>query len=260
MSWIDDIIDFGSSALSWLGGNSLGGQLARTALTGYALNQITSSINKDNEAANNTSKAIDPGVRIQINPDTEYRIPLVYGEATLGGAITDAVLTNGNGTMFYCITICEKTGNTNLGAGPASTFSFIDIYWDDNRLLFQNDGITVSSYVDKANNICPDYNGKIKIWCFDGNSTNQVIPINYTNAASLNAYAIMPNWTAAHNMSDLVFAIIRIDYDATAGVKGLGNVKFKIKNSMSQPGDVMYDYMTNTRYGAGIDPAEIYAS
>jgi hypothetical protein len=27
---------------------------------------------------------------------------------------------------------------------------------------------------------------------------------------------------------------------------------------MSQPGDVLFDYMTNTRYGAGINEQEIY--
>lgn len=260
MSFLDDIIDFGSTALSWLGGNSIGGQLARTALTGYALNQITESINKDNEAAQNTTPEVDPGVRLQVAPDPEYRVPVVYGEATLGGAISDAVLTNSNGTMFYCLTICEKTGNTNLGAGAASTFTFKDIYWDDNRLLFQSDGITVSGYVDKSNTVCTDYAGKIKIYCFAGNSTTPVVPRNYTNGSLTNAYAVMPNWTANHAMSDLVFAIVRIDYDATAGVKGLGTVKFKISNSMSEPGDCLYDYMTNTRYGAGIDPEEIYAS
>jgi hypothetical protein len=30
-----------------------------------------------------------------------------------------------------------------------------------------------------------------------------------------------------------------------------------MKNTMTLPGDVLYDYMTNTRYGAGIPEAEI---
>jgi hypothetical protein len=29
---------------------------------------------------------------------------------------------------------------------------------------------------------------------------------------------------------------------------------------MHLPGDVLFDYMTNTRYGAGIAPGDIYAS
>jgi hypothetical protein len=32
-----------------------------------------------------------------------------------------------------------------------------------------------------------------------------------------------------------------------------------MNNSMTQPGDVLYDMMTNTRYGAGIAPADIKA-
>jgi hypothetical protein len=260
MSWLDDIVDLGASALNWLGGNGVGASLARTAITGYGLKQLTNSINKDNEVAKDTTAKIDPGVRLQVDPDTEYRIPVVYGEAVLGGAVTDAVLTNGNLSMFYCLTICEKTGNVNLGAGAPSTFAFKDIYWDDARLVFQSDGVTVAGYIDKSNYFCQDFNGKIKIYCFDGNSTSQTNITNYGVAAAVNAYDVMPNWTSAHNMTNLVFAIIRVDYDATAGVKGLGQVKFKMQNSMTQPGDCMYDYMTNHRYGAGIDPTEIYAS
>jgi hypothetical protein len=147
-----------------------------------------------------------------------------------------------------------------LGGGAASTFAFKDIYWDDTRLIFQSDGVTVAGYIDKSNNVCTDIAGKIKIYCFDGNSTSQTNITNYGLASTVNAYDVMPNWTSSHMMSDLVFAVIRVDYNATAGVKGLGKVKFKINNSMTQPGDCMYDYMTNTRYGAGIDPTEIYAS
>jgi len=147
MSWIDDIVSLGSSALNYLGGNSIGSALARTAVTGLVLNQVAKSLNKEN-------KVQDKGTRVQVEPNPDNRIPIVYGDAVLGGAITDAVLTNGNGTMFFCFTICERTGNTNLGAGAASEFKFNNIYWNDNRLLFQSDGITASGFVDKANNIC----------------------------------------------------------------------------------------------------------
>jgi hypothetical protein len=33
---------------------------------------------------------------------------------------------------------------------------------------------------------------------------------------------------------------------------------FVIENSMKLAGDCLYDLMTNTRYGAGINPEEIY--
>jgi len=256
MSFLDDILDFGKSALGFVTGNSLGGQLARTALTGYALNKVSNSVTREN--ATTESKRIDPGVRLQVNPSPEHRVPLVYGRALIGGIVTDAVLTNNSQTMYFVLTICEKTGLTGLGSGAASTFAFKNIYWDGNRVSFQADAVTVSGWTDRAGQTDTNANGKIKIWCYGGNSTTPVAPSPYTPSAALpNAYNVMPNWTASHTMNDLVFAIVQVDYDAEANVKNLGNIKFDIENSMNQPGDCLYDYMSNTRYGAGIDPAEI---
>jgi len=257
MSFLDSLADFGKSALGFLGGNNIAGQLARTALTGFALNKITRSINKENQVDNSTR--VDPGVRLQVDPNPEHRVPVVYGTAILSGAVTDAVLTNSNQTMFYCITICEKTGNVNLGAGSASAFTFMDIYWNDNRLAFASNGIDVTGFYDKAGVLCNTINGAVKIYCYAGNSDTPVVPNGYVNPTLYPAYSIMPNWTNAHDMTDLIFAIVRVDYAADKNIKGLGNIKFKIRNSMTQPGDCLYDYMTNTRYGAGIDPAEIYS-
>lgn len=258
MSFLDDLIDVGKSAIGFLSGNSIGANLARTAITGYALNRVTASINKENEKPE--TRQIDPGVRLQIDPNTEYRVPVVYGNAILGGTITDAVLTNNNQTMFFCITISERTGLLDVGDGQQSTFTFNDIYWDDRRLAFASDGVTVSGFTDKSGTFSDKPAGKIRVYCYDGNSSRPVVPVGYENTTLVPAYNIMPDWSSAtHNMTNLVFAIIRVDYSAEQDVKGLGQVKFNITNSMFQPGDVLYDYMTNTRYGAGIDPQEIYA-
>ena len=49
MSFIDSVIGFGKKAVGFLGGDSIGGTLARTALLGYALNRVVKSANKDNQ-------------------------------------------------------------------------------------------------------------------------------------------------------------------------------------------------------------------
>jgi hypothetical protein len=251
MSFFDSLIDLGKSAVGFLSGKSIGASLARTALTGLALNQIQKSVNKANEIGKK-----DPGVRIQVDPDTEHKIPVVYGTAFLGGAVTDAVITNSNATMFYCLTICEQTGNIGLGSGSASVISFKEIYWDDNKLVFDTDGVTVKGYIDKAGVYCETINGTVKVYCYSGDSESPTNVFGYANHG-LNAYAVMPNWTSNHQMENLIFAIVRVDYNAEKNVRGLANMRFKIQNSMTLPGDCIYDYMTNTRYGAGIDPAEI---
>lgn len=262
MSFLDDILDVGSSLLDvgsnvvgWFTGNSLGGSLARTALAGFALNQLTQSINQDNQV--NTETAVDPGVRLQVDPDTEHYVPVIYGTAWMGGIVTDAVLSDNKMTMYYCLTLCERTGNTNLGNGPASVFDIGEIYWDDMRLLFGSDGVTVSSAVDREGNVCQRVGGNLKIYCYGGNSETPISPLAYDVGGIPAAYNVMPGWTSSHTMSNTVFAIVRVDYDATKDIKGLGDVRFKVINSMSDPGDCLYDYMTNTRYGAGIPASEI---
>lgn len=255
MSFLDDIVSTGSDALGWLGGSGLGPALARTAITGYALNKLTQSINPTNG-----TNTVDPGARQQVEADPAHSIPVVYGTAWLGGIITDAVLTNNNATMYYCLTICEKTGNLNLGNGDPSQFTFGEIYRNDQRLIFENDGITVKSEIDTSGNTCTNPAGKIRVYCFAGNSATPVVPENYTNESLASADSIMPGWTANHDMTNLIFAIIRVDYDATNDIRGLGTFRFQIKNSMTLAGDCLYDYMSNTVYGAGIPAGSIYLS
>lgn len=260
MSFLDDILDFGSSVIGdvidFVRSDSIPAQLAKAALAGVAVSKLQNTLNRENDV--DRSQAVDPGVRLQIDPNPDYTVPVVYGTAVLGGVITDAQLTNNNQTMHFCITICEQTGLTDLGSGAVSDFTFKKIYWNDNQLQFDTDGITVTGYVDKNGNLVNDINGLMRVYCYNGDSNSPVVPEGYTNAAPPTAYNVMPNWTVNHNMTDLVFVIVRLDYNADKGVKSLGTFKFQIENTMYQPGDVLYDYMTNPRYGANINSSEIY--
>jgi hypothetical protein len=87
-----------------------------------------------------------------------------------------------------------------------------------------------------------------------------VLPQGYTNATTYNAYGLMPTWTASHTMDELIFAVVRIDYNREKNVTALGDMTFVVENTMSRAGDCLYDYMTNDKYGAGIDPQYIYST
>jgi hypothetical protein len=257
MSFIDDVVNAGSSIIKGFTGSGLAPTLARTAALGLALNQINKSINKDNtkpQAADSTRT--DRETRVQQSPDTQHSVPVVYGSAFLSGIVTDAALTNDGKTMFFVITVCEKTG-IKLSDGQASTFQFNEIYWEGARMNLQADGITVASITDEEGNNSTDFAGLIKIYCYGGNSAT---PVNVVGSSAnlLPAWSVMPGWTTNYTMSDLVFAIIKVDYNTEKNVIGLGEVSFKITNSLTLPGDAVYDYMTNTRYGAGIPESEIY--
>jgi hypothetical protein len=258
MSWLDDIVDFGSTALNWLGGNSIAGNLAKTAILGYGLNQVTKSINQDNATKNTTSQP-DPGVRLQVDPDPQHKIPVVYGQAFLGGIVTDAVLTNSNQTMFYCLTICERTG-VKLSDSVQSVVTFKDIYLNDERVQFKSDGITVDFTVDRTGTQNDFPRDLVKIYLYNNGSTGAVVPEAYSNGSLSNAFAIMPNWTSNHTMNDLVFAIVRVDYNKEKNVTQLPKLEFQVSNTMTLPGDCIYDTLTNTRYGAAIDATEVFSS
>lgn len=273
MSWLDDIIDVGSKLLggggetgSW---GQIGSSLAKTALAGFALNSVTKSINRDNAASGGntttengtaTAKPVDPGVRLQVNPSPDHKIPVVYGRACLGGIITDAQITEDNKSMYFCITICEKTGRTNLGAGTDSVISFEDIYWNNKRIIFKGDGITANYGVDGTGLQDDSIQDNIKIWCYNNGSSIPTVPLGYSSSSTTAAYNVMPSWGVNHLMGGLVFVILRMDYSKEKNITGIGDLTFVLNNTMYQAGDCLADYMTNTRYGAGIPVEEIYLS
>lgn len=259
MSFITDILGLGIYAYNKVSSSPIASGIVKTAALGLLLNQVNKSLNKENSLPNaaNTSQP-DRFVREQLSPDTNHSIPVVYGSAFIKGIITDAYLTPEKNVMWYCVTISEKTG-TLLSTGAQSVISFNDVYINGARLTFASDGITVVSATDDDGIVNTKVNGLIKVYCYNNGSTSPVVPTAYTNGSLSPAYGLFPTWTTNHTMNSLVFALIRIEYNKENDVTNLGEVEFKLTNSLTQPGDVVYDYMTNTRYGAGIDPAEIYS-
>ena len=251
MSFIDTLGGLAKGAYTFLSGKSIGSSLARTALLGYALNRINASANKANEQK-------DPGTEVLIDPDTEYKIPVVYGSAYVTGKITDAVMADNNTTMWLCLTLCEKTGK--LIDNTPSSIAFNEVYFNNFRLSFGGNGYSVDYMWDDSNNNSDVWANQIEVYPFSGGSTSPVSFSSEGAGNTQNAYNIMPGWTSNHTMDNLVFCIVKINYSKFKKLTNIGEMKFKLTNTMSQPGDVLYDYMTNTRYGAGIPSQEIYKS
>ena len=260
MSFLDDIVNVGSKIYGSVSGSGIASSIAKTAALGLILNQVNKSMNKQNSVPTNAaSPQPDRYVREQLSPDTNHSIPVVYGSAYIKGIITDAVLTGDRQTMWYCITICEKTG-TLLSTGASSSIAFSKVYLNGNEITFGNDGITVESTTDPDGNVDNQMNGFIKIYCFNNGSSSPVVPTGYSNGSLVNANGVFPNWTTNHTMSGLVFALVSVTYNKERNVTSLGDIQFRLSNTLTKPGDVLNDYMRNTRYGAGLTDAEIYSS
>ena len=251
--------------MSFLDGitESFGGvitSVVEIAALAFLAKQINANTTPANQSGSNATQTTVTGSPITIQPSSENKVPVLYGSSYLGGTITDAVMTNANQTMFFAITISEKTGQV-YSTNTASDYTFHDIYWNNQRIVFQADGITCDYTVDTNSNVDSSLHNNLKIYCYKGNSDTPTIPSGYTNATPPKAYEVMPAWTSStHAMSDLIFAIVELDYNQANSITSLGNIIFHIENTMKLPGDCLYDYMTNTRYGAGIDPSQILTS
>lgn len=254
MSFLSSIVTAGKAIGGFLTGGSFASTVVKTVVTGYALSKLTQSAIKDNEKDDDAN--IDQGVRLQVPPAANNKVPVLYGEAYFGGVISDAVMSSDNRSMYFVLTLSEKTG-TKLSDGLASAYTFKNIYWNDNRIIFDTDGQTVNYTVDREGTIDRSLSQLVKVHCFAGNSTTPVIPVGYTNPSPANATAIVPNWTVNHTMSDLIFAVVEVNYNRDNGVTQLGDMLFEVENSMSLPGDVLNDMLTSTRYGAGVASGDI---
>lgn len=238
-------------------GAAAAGTFAYTAIA-FAVNLVVSTIISKTlrpDVPDASGNSPNPGNRQQIPPATDNKIPVVYGEAWLGGTIVDLSITSDNQTLYYVIALAEVT-STNTGQTP-DTITFGNIYYGGKLVAFAGDGYTVASLTDESTGeVNTEVAGLISIYLYSNGSTQ---PAN----SALSAIQIMQSpgltyqWTAEKVMSNCAFAIVKLKYNAEAGITGIQQTKFKVINSRYRPGDCFYDYLINTRYGAAIPLAQI---
>lgn len=194
-------------------------------------------------------KRKDPGVKVQLPPATDNKVPKLYGRNYTGSIIIDAEIKNQNQTMAYAMVIGEYT--------DGETWTINDIYRGDARLIFS--GATVQSQIDPNSTSRTDVQGKMRCRVYAGGSEaqHQIFPTTGAVPAYGTGSGQFLSWSSANTMEGLVFAVFEMDYDAENGLTGLDAITYDINNSVNNPGDVLEDYLTNTRYGAGLDPGLI---
>lgn len=264
MSFLSDVFEIGKKAVKFFSGDSIGANVAKTVASGFLLNRVTKSINKDTArpSAAATSEirgtVIDEGVRLQVEPDPNQSIPVVYGRASLFGAITHVEIQN-RSTLYAVFVISERTG-VRLSDGVQSQFTFRNIRINDQRVIFKTGGQIVDFTLDRSGAVDRSLDGLVEIRCFDNGSNSAVRPQGHNSGGNMEAaHQFIPTWSSSDSMNQLVFAVVQITYNRERGTTSIPNINFEVENSMTLPGDCINDYMTNTRYGAGIPPQEIYS-
>ncbi len=194
----------------------------------------------------------DPGVKIQLPPSTDNKVPRLYGRNFTGSIIIDAEIKNQNKTMAYAMLISEQS--------PNDSWSINKIYRGDTELVFGTgaNAHVVQSIIDPNATASTVVTGKMRCRVYAGGSgsAKQIFPVPGGSVTAANAYGLgsgqFSNWTSANTMDGLVFAIFEIDYDQENGLVGLDNITFDINNALNEPSNVLLDYLRNERYGAGI--------
>lgn len=241
---------------SWVAANA-----ALATVIAFAINMVVSTViskalfSPNQSSYDGAGTSPNPGNRQQIPPATDNKLPVVYGTAWVGGAITDLSITENNQEMYYVLSLCEVT-NTNDGQTP-DEISFGDIYYGGKKVTFESDGFTVASLTDESTGLVDTtVAGKIQFYLYKNGSNS---PVNST----INAITVMQNsnlvykWDTSKLMSNCAFAILHLTYNQNAGIRGIEQTKFQIINSRYAPGDCFADYLINTRYGAALPASQI---
>lgn len=207
-------------------------------------------------------------VRQQVPPDTTNALPIVYGDAWLGGRYVDAVLSTDGFSMFYTMAISSISENGTF------TFDKTKFYYGDRLITFDTvEPARVLSLTDGAGNVETKINGKLFIYLY--RSTNSGVITNLdtggTSAGSALPSVIMgptapiaagQQWPSTNRqMNGTAFAVIKLIFNSEI-TTSLQPVTFYAKQylngqTVAKPGDVWLDYMTDVRYGGAIDVADI---
>jgi hypothetical protein len=207
----------------------------------------------------------DSGTRQQVPPSSSNAIPIVYGDAYLGGTFVDAALTTDQKTMYYVVAVSCISPNGQF------TFDSTKFYYGDRLVTFDGtDQTKVVSLTDEAGNVDTKINGNLFINLYRSNAAGIITPLNGASApnvvmggADLDAALRWPS--SGRQMNGLAFAIIKLNYSQDSGTTNLSPITFYAKHylnstGVAKPGDVWYDYITNAAYGGAVDASFVNAS
>ncbi|CAB4121514.1 Tip attachment protein J [uncultured Caudovirales phage] len=286
----------------------------------FAINFAVSMIITRMFGPSDSNAQTNNGVRQQVPPATSNSIPIVYGDAFLGGVFVDAVLSTDQKTMYYVLAISQISDNgqffistpppliragsfvtgtvytiqfvgttdytaigasqntvgvsftaTGAGSGTGLAGTNEKMYWQDQLIAFDSTDTTkVISLTDGSGNVNTKINGNIYINLYKSNSSGVITSLNGAAAPNVvmggSDIATSQQWpSSGRQMYSLAFAIVKVIYNQDAGTTAMEPITFHASHylnntGLAKPGDVWYDYITNTKYGCSMDASIVDAS
>lgn len=210
-----------------------------------------------------SSTAQITGSRIQLRPSTDNKVGVVYGEAFVSGALVDAKISIDQKQMWYVYAIAEVTDTGVISIGNLTSTTETYVYWGDKTCIFDTtDRSKVVKFVNSDGEEDTSVDGYLNMYFFRNGSYTGI------NTGSLSAIDILSDsaiaadqrWNSsrytysghAPTMANTMFAIVKLTYNQDASIVGEEQLQMRLQNSLTKPGDVIYDYLSNERYGGGI--------
>lgn len=215
---------------------------------------------KGNQAGANSSAA---GARVQVPPATNNKLTVSYGDAYLSPAIVDAKISTDQQYMWYVCAFSEVTDSGTFSFDDPSNAGFPLMYWGDKKVKFDTvDRTKVVAFVDTTTGTPIEdtkVNGFMNVYFYRDGSSNPLY--GAPNAVTVmsdsttgGGIATAQRWTSSNKMNKTVFCIVRLKYNQEdSKLTGINQITAYVRNTLTVPGDVMVDYLKNTRYGCGVD-------
>jgi hypothetical protein len=229
-------------------------QMAAAFAINFAVSNIMSRAFAPDMSAD---QAVDNGVRQQVPPSSTNSIPVVYGDAYMGGCFVDAALSTDAKTMYYVLAISHIS--------PSGQFSFDleNMYWGDRKITFDGtDQTKVVSLTDGAGNVDSKVSGNLYIALYTSTQAGVISSANGASAPSVfMGGSDLPSelrWAGTNRqMNGLAFAIVKMNYNREAETTNMQTLTYHVHHYLNgagcaKPGDVWYDYMTNEKYGCAM--------
>jgi hypothetical protein len=202
-------------------------------------------------------QAVDNGVRQQVPPSSTNSIPVVYGDAYMGGSFVDAALSSNAKTMYYVMAISHISPNGQF------TFDQTNMYWGDRKITFDDTDLTqVASLTDSAGNVDTKISGNLFIALYKSTEAGVITSVNGASLPSTYmGGSDLPSelrWAASNRqMNGLAFAIVKMNYNRDAETTSMQTLTYSVSHYLNdtgaaKPGDVWYDYITNAKYGSAM--------
>ena len=233
-----------------------GGALA-SLIVGLALSYIVGKVFAPEKEER--EEPADQGVKQRIPTDPRNKLPIVYGTKSVAGQITYASISGNNQKMAFIIALAE---------GPVTSINTVK--WEDKTLSFSGN---INTGLRSVSNASPDAGGSDD-FLNSGRFRVRVFP---TGGRCPEMEGFDSDWNSSgssRTMPNTAYAYCELTYDQEKRVTSLSNrLQFTITGrtvkpltstttatsyaaaseaTSSNPAEILVDYLTNTRYGAGV--------